>query len=124
MPGLRQAAEWFRRCGAPAAKLAVALEIFVRHLQKPACNQKHAFGCPIIGRLFDDTQALIVEVQHIRVSHDAPMGLVGHFDIPVHANDRKSYQARRHRGCVNGARSVLSTLRVRPETLSRIAQLS
>ena len=37
-------------------------ELFVSHLQEAKCNQKHAFGSPVVGGLLDDAQTLVVEV--------------------------------------------------------------
>jgi hypothetical protein len=53
----------------------VARDLVLGHLQKPKCDQEHAFGSPIICRLFGNAQTLVVEVERVRVRHDAPNDL-------------------------------------------------
>jgi hypothetical protein len=47
---------------------------FIRHLQKPKCDQKHPFCGLVIPCVLDDAQTFIEHVQHIRLGHDAPQG--------------------------------------------------
>jgi hypothetical protein len=49
---------------------------FIRHMQKPKCNQKHLFRGLVVLRVFNDGQTFIEQVQHIRLGHDAPQSML------------------------------------------------
>jgi hypothetical protein len=49
---------------------------FIRHMQKPKCNQKHLFRGLVVLRVFNDGQTFIEQVQYIRLGHDAPQSML------------------------------------------------